>query len=158
MSGTAALIPFPTGVLADALRVGDIADQKAAVVLYALIAGMMCATWLPAFTHLRRHPEFLTLQLPTSIFSRQVLRPFVDIVVHIVAAMLGWFIHPAPAVVIVVLVVGYCAWTSQGIDAKPCATLRAPCELATRKRRVRRRALCRKQSRRRDSPPPGGPQ
>ena len=126
MSGTAALIPFPTGVLADALRVGDIADQKAAVVLYALIAGMMCATWLPAFTHLRRHPEFLTLQLPTSIFSRQVLRPFVDIVVHIVAAMLGWFIHPAPAVVIVVLVVGYCAWTSQGIDAKPCATLRAP--------------------------------
>src|SRR5919202_1051053 len=78
--GTSTLVPFPTGVLASALGEGTRADQQAAVVLYAIVAALMSAAWVPVFPYLHRHPDLLVDPTEAQLFRAQRSRPWVGII------------------------------------------------------------------------------
>jgi uncharacterized membrane protein len=112
--GTSALVPFPTGVLAGAFESGSPADQRAAVVAYAAVAGLMSAAWLPVFPYLQHHRHLAHPRVPEAEFRRQYPRPIVGIVSYAAAAVLGWYLSPLLSGLIFIGMVVYHAWTSQG--------------------------------------------
>jgi uncharacterized membrane protein len=113
--GTSALMPFPTGVLAGAFQSGDRADQEVAVVVYALVACLMSAAWLPVFPYLHRHRQLAHGHVPELEFRRQYSRPVVGVACYAAAGVLGWYVSPWLAIAVFVGMVVYHAWTSQGV-------------------------------------------
>lgn len=109
--GTAALIPFPTGVLADAFREGNLQDQRTAVLLYAGVGSLMSAAWLPLLWHLFQHSELAKPEMPQAALADELPRPVVGIAMYLIAALVGWFYNPALATLIFMLAIVYYAWS-----------------------------------------------
>jgi uncharacterized membrane protein len=95
---TVSVVPFPTAVIASSYRIGTMADQAAAVVAYA-VAGMGSGVaWLLLFSYLRRHPELSDPRSHAEFF--RLSEPAITLVGYGLAALVGWFVNPAIALLI----------------------------------------------------------
>ena len=120
---TCMVMPFPTSALAHALRGGNLADLRVAVVLYALVGGLQLAAWLPLYPYLRDHPELAEPLTEARYFHAQRTRPWVGVGVDAIAVMVA-MVAPVPALALWTLSLIYIAATSEGIREIPSPTRR----------------------------------
>ena len=118
---TTALLPFPTGILAGAFSEGVSGSREAAVVLYAVVGGLMSSSWLPVFPYLARHPELVLDPKDAGVFAMQKSRPLMGVGSYLLAAVLGYCVSPLLALVLFIWMIAYHAITSEGLHANRLA-------------------------------------
>ena len=110
---TTAALPFPTGVLSEALQ-EEISSPVArtAAALYALIAALMCASWVWIYVHIARHPEVLDPETESHYVRHGQLRSASGMLVYVLAGALGFATTPLiPLAVFLIMPVFYFATT-----------------------------------------------
>ena len=111
---TTALLPFPTAVLSSKLQAANVADQRAAVVLYALVAALMCASWTLFFHVLTVRPQLAEEHVAEGFFREDRLRGTIGVVLYALAGALGYFIAPPLALVVFLLLPTFYGATADG--------------------------------------------
>lgn len=116
---TLALVPWPTAVIAETARTGNLADERVAVALYAIVGALLCLSWLVFFSYLARHPDLTKEEVDDSYFARERPRALIGVVLYLAAGAAGVLTHPLVASVIFLLVPAFYGFTSHGIDHGP---------------------------------------
>ena len=115
------IIPFPTAVLADALHGGNRTDIRVAGVLYALLAALQSASWIPIFPHLRDHPELVEPDTSVALLHAQRIRPWIAVGIDVAAALLA-LMSPVAMLVLWSVSLIFLAATSDGVERIPVLT------------------------------------
>lgn len=113
---TLALVPWPTAVIAETARTGNLTDEKVAVGLYALIGALLCLSWLVFFSYLARHPDLTKDEVDDEYFVHERPRALIGVVAYLAAGLAGVLIHPLVASAVFLLLPAYYALTSHGHD------------------------------------------
>ncbi|WP_292788016.1 MULTISPECIES: TMEM175 family protein [unclassified Microbacterium] len=116
---TLALVPWPTAVIAETARTGNLADERVAVALYALVGALLCSAWLLFFSYLARHPDLTHEDVDDSYFAHERPRALIGVALYLAAGVLGVAVHPLVASIIFLLLPAFYGFTSHGHDEGP---------------------------------------
>ncbi|MFB4351895.1 TMEM175 family protein [Microbacterium sp. LS_15] len=121
---TLALVPWPTAVIAETARSGNLTDERVAVALYSLVGALLCSSWLVFFHYLARHPELTREEVDDSYFAYERPRALVGIVLYLVAGAVGVLVHPLIASAVFLILPVFYGLTSHGRDHEARPTSR----------------------------------
>jgi uncharacterized membrane protein len=117
---TTASLSSPTAIVSEAVQ-ADLTgpDARAAVMIYAAVAGAMCASWLWIYSHLNRHPVLLSPRTEPNYVRDGRVRSLAGVLVYLVAGVLGYLVHPVIALIVFLLLPMYYFATSEGLHPGP---------------------------------------
>ncbi|WP_149084889.1 MULTISPECIES: TMEM175 family protein [Microbacterium] len=116
---TLALVPWPTAVIAETARTGNLTDERVAVALYALVGALLCSSWLVFFSYLARHPDLTKDDVDDAYFVHERPRALVGVALYLAAGVLGVVVHPLVASIIFLALPAFYGLTSHGHDHGP---------------------------------------
>jgi uncharacterized membrane protein len=86
---TISVLPFPTAVLSTAFQHADVADERAASILYALVAAVSATAWLVLYHYLSRNERLLTRQVSPAFFADERRRALLGMAGYLIAVLIA---------------------------------------------------------------------
>ncbi len=114
----AVVVPFPTKVLADALRSGDLADERAAIALYSVVTTYIAASWYVFYVVLYRQYHLADQSVERRQLRRQRVRSLIGIAAYLLATAVGFAVPLAGLATYGIMALFY-AITSEGLRGPP---------------------------------------
>lgn len=111
--------PFPTGVLAGALRDGNAADGRTAAALYGVVLALHAVGWTAILQYAWRHPRLLHRESDAKFLRIDSLRAPFGVVMYGGAGALGYFVSPVIALAIFVALPIFYGLTAEGLRGAP---------------------------------------
>lgn len=111
--------PFPTAVLANALRAGNAADSRTAAALYGLVLALHAVGWTAIFRYSWRHPRLLHRERDATFIRMDTIRAPFGLIVYGGAGALGYFVSPVIALAIYVALPIFYGLTAEGLRGAP---------------------------------------
>jgi hypothetical protein len=104
----------PLSTVSTALQSKNRYDQQVATAVYASVGTVVCLAWTYFFHYLGNHPELAAESVEDWFFHAERVRTVAG-----GAGLLGWFLHPAVALVVFFALPVFYGLTSHGIAESP---------------------------------------
>jgi uncharacterized membrane protein len=112
---TTVLLPFPTAVLADALREENPTDARTAAALYALVAALMCLSWLVFYHYLHSSSHLVHSDIEERFFHHERKRAVAGIILYAGGGVLGYLVTPIISLAVFLALPIFYGATSEGL-------------------------------------------